>query len=189
MTMNQKMKDAIELIARVALEAAEPAMARSMATSGEKSLQFFVRSMVGCGGIGALMDPIKIQEQDQFCFELPLRGWRADLVVFHVDGSATVVEMKDGRHGISTVLAGIGQCGMYASLLGMAGGVSKVRRALMWTKISGDAMLDQLVGQACSDAGVTPLFMPTMSDLHRECMAAATKSIVDMVREAPHGSA
>ena len=188
MNTDEQRKAAIDLISMVSAVTADQGMLASITSSGERSLQMFVRSAVHSEMIGAVLAPIKISDSDSFCFEFAMRSWRADLVVFHQDGSATVVEMKDGAKGLSAVLAGIGQVGLYGTLLGLAGGVKKVRRALMWTPISNDGSMDRLVDQACEDAGVTPLFMPSMDDIHKERLVAIARSVAQLVEEHRRGA-
>lgn len=81
---------------------------------------------------------------------------RADVVLFHMDGSATVVEVKDGQKGYTHVIAGIGQAGLYATQLALKATVRTVRRALLWTSV-GDATADAMIEMASEAAGVIPL--------------------------------
>ena len=102
---------------------------------------------------------------------MSFRYGRADLVLFHVDGSATVVEAKDGSRGYTHVVAGIGQAGLYATQLAMSkGAIKKVRRALLWSS-TGDAMLDALIEESCLQAGVVPVPWPSMRVLQETTLA------------------
>ncbi len=102
-------------------------------------------------------DRIPATGQDAVVREMAFKFGRADIVVFHVDGSASVIEAKDGTKGYNHVVAGIGQVGLYAAQLGMNnGGLKKVRRCLMWTS-TGNILLDALIEETCEQAGVIAL--------------------------------
>jgi len=95
---------------------------------------------------------------DSICYEVSLKYGRADIVVYHLDGSATVIEVKDGGKGVMWVMAGLGQVSMYAMQLALMnkGAVTRVRKALLWTS-SGDLMGDALIEEACEQAGTIAL--------------------------------
>jgi hypothetical protein len=101
--------------------------------------------------------------EDTIRTEMAFAYGRADVVMFHLDGSATVVEVKDGTKGYTHVIAGIGQAGLYATQLSLKGTVRKVRRALLWTSV-GDAAADGMIEMACEEAGVIPLSWGKLSD-------------------------
>lgn len=102
-------------------------------------------------------DRIPLHKQDTVVYEMAFKYGRADIVVFHIDGTASVIEVKDGTKGYRHVVAGIGQSGLYAAQLGMNnGGLKLVRRCLLWTS-TGDLSLDGLIGEACERAGVVAL--------------------------------
>jgi hypothetical protein len=102
---------------------------------------------------------------DRIVLEMPLRYGRADIVMFHQDGTATVIEVKDGSTGYTQVVAGIGQAGLYATQLMMAKGALKgVRRALLWSS-TGDAYLDTVITLVCAQAEVKPLLFSTVKSL------------------------
>lgn len=91
---------------------------------------------------------------------------RADIVIFHTNGSATVIEAKDGKTGYTAVVAGIGQCGLYASQLMAQKAVKRVHRALMYSSTR-DINLDMLIEDACFSAGVIPLSYPASDFLEQ----------------------
>lgn len=110
-------------------------------------------------------EALNMNGRERIVTEMAFRFGRADIVIFHDDGSATVVEAKDGSRGYNHVLCGIGQVGLYATQLAMTkGAVTKVRRALMWTS-TGDMWLDTLIVVACQEAGVIAVEWPTMAVL------------------------
>lgn len=99
---------------------------------------------------------------DTFIREFRFQFGRADLIAFHVDGGATVIEAKDGTCGYTHVVAGIGQAGLYAAQLSLThGALKRVRKALLWSS-TGDKALDALIELACLQAGVIPLPTATM---------------------------
>ena len=106
-------------------------------------------------------------------YEQSFKYGRADIVIYHVDGSASVIEVKDGTKGYTHTVSGIGQATLYATQLAMSrGAVTKVRRCLMWSS-TGDIQLDVLIEIACEKAGVIPL--PTAS--MKKIMACRTAHI------------
>lgn len=111
---------------------------------------------------------------DTIVKEYALRHGRADLVFFHMDGSATVIEAKDGGKGYNHVVAGIGQCSLYAAqLLAKKGALKRVQRALLWSSAGTNADVD--IEHACLLADVTPLPYQSMQDLM--ATEAATRKV------------
>lgn len=159
------------------------AMLKAMTSTGEAAISAMVRAAVTDGFAISLLSPIAYKEADTIVFEYPLRGRRADAVVFHVDGSATVVEIKDGSAGVMNVLSGIGQCGLYACTLGQTGcSGMKIKRALLWTRISSpEEGVDADVAEICRQAGVTPIFMPRVADMLKERAASFAKLLAEAV--------
>lgn len=114
---------------------------------------------------------------DTIAREMKLRFGRADIVVFHVDGGATVIEAKDGAQGYHHVVGGIGQASLYAAQLAITRGAIKyVRKALLWSS-TGDAFLDAVIDAACRQANTIPLEWPAMRVLmaNRDAVAEALK--------------
>ena len=97
--------------------------------------------------------------------EYALKYGRADIIMFHVDGTATVIEAKDGSKGYSHVVSGIGQCSLYAAqLMAHRGALKRVHKALLWSS-AGDADVDAVIEMACESAGVIPLPCPSTEEL------------------------
>lgn len=162
--MTENQDKTIELLSRMAaatfdfLPGAE-ARAAAFRRSGERRISSWVRYMIEAGYESPMLDGIKYQAGDTISMEFQMRQGRADMVIFHMDGAATVVEIKDGDCGLTAVAHGIGQVGMYAAQLVMTRAVKEVRRALMWTS-TGSKTQDELLAESCKIAGVIPLMIP-----------------------------
>jgi len=136
---------------------AKAAIARGDAPLGNES--DIVRVFLETHACGVGDERLPLHEADTILCEQVLRYGRADIVVYHVDGSISVIEAKDGSNGYSAVVAGIGQATLYATQLGQAKGVARcIRRCLLWSS-TGDLMLDVLIEDACQAAGVVSLSM------------------------------
>ncbi|HDR8927241.1 TPA: hypothetical protein QDA78_003667 [Burkholderia vietnamiensis] len=110
-------------------------------------------------------DRIPMTEHDTVVYEMPLKFGRADIVVFHFDGSSSVIEVKDGTKGYNHVVSGIGQAALYASQLAMTKGTLRaVRKCLLWTS-TGQLTLDAVIEDACEQAGVVALPWQSMASL------------------------
>jgi len=109
------------------------------------------------------IDPaLPLGAADTLVFEMSFRVGRADIVVFHADGSATVIEAKDGANGATHVVAGIGQATLYAAQLGMSrAGIRKIRKCVMWSS-TGDLAKDALIDHVIEEAGCISLSYPTI---------------------------
>ena len=108
---------------------------------------------------GAYLDlmPWSDPRADTAVTEQSFRFGRADLVLYHLDGTATIVEAKDGRRGYNEVAKAIGQASLYATQLRQLGSVKAVRRAVLWTSAGDEA--DQTLVNCCREAGATPILM------------------------------
>lgn len=138
-----------------------------------------VRGFIESHGCGKYDPETACGPGDVVLREFPLRYGRADIVIFHADGTATVIEAKDGSRGYAHVVAGIGQASLYATqLMMLKGSVKRVRKCLMWSS-TGDLALDAVISIACEFAGTTPLSLPTM----RVMMAASAAVHAVMGRE------
>lgn len=105
---------------------------------------------------------------------------RADIVVYHSDGTATVIEAKDGTKGYSHVIGGIGQATLYGvQLANTKGAVTKVRRALLWSS-TGCTRLDGVIEDACEQADVIPLPMPSLALM--QAMREAMRRLIESRR-------
>jgi hypothetical protein len=108
----------------------------------------------------AYKDLVPFDAADTVVTEMAFRYGRADIVIFHVDGSASVIEAKDCAKGYSHVVAGIGQAGLYATQLALAKTIPNVRRCLLWGS-TGDLRVDAVISAVCDQAGVVRLpWMP-----------------------------
>lgn len=109
---------------------------------------------------------------------------RADLVAYHSDGSASVIEAKDGAKGYTHVVSGIGQATLYAVQLGMSkGAIKRVRRCLLWSS-TGDSFQNCLIDIACEQAGVISLPMASL-----EVILGTNEAVRRLMAEARHGCA
>lgn len=103
-------------------------------------------------------------EGDTVVYEMSLKYGRADIVIFHVDGSATVVEVKDGSKGYSHVVAGIGQASLYASQIASTNSVRFVCKALLWTSV-GSVAGDSAIVSTCTTARTLAMPWQSMQSL------------------------
>ena len=127
-------------------------------------------------------DRIPMTRHDTVVYEMVLKFGRADIGVFHFDGSASVIEVKDGTKGYNHVVSGIGQASLYASQLAMSKGALKsVRKCLLWTS-TGQLTLDGVIEEACEQANVIPLPWQSMASL------MATREAVRRVMVKGYGS-
>lgn len=114
---------------------------------------------------GIYEDRIPLTGADTVVYEMALKFGRADIVVFHVDGTASVIEVKDGTKGYNHVVSGIGQAALYAvQLAATKGAVKRVRKCLLWSS-TGSIALDGTIEEACEQAGVVPLPWQSMASL------------------------
>lgn len=117
-------------------------------------------SVIECGHFD---ERLPLSQHDTIVLEMALKYGRADIVIFHVDGSASVIEAKNGSHGYNHVVCSIGQASLYASQLAMTkGSVTKVRKCLLWSS-TGNLLLDGAIEDACECANTIALPWPTMS--------------------------
>lgn len=134
-----------------------------------------------CVAAGQLEDRIPMVAADTVVYEMAFKFGRADIVVFHIDGSASVIEAKEGGSGYHHVVAGIGQAGLYAAQLGMnKGALKKVRKCLLWTS-TGDIECDRAIERACEESGTVALPWGKIG-IHLAHATAAERVIRDMVQ-------
>lgn len=118
-----------------------------------------VRTFLEMTSAGHFDERLPQAAEDTIICEQCLKYGRADIVIYHLDGSVSVIEVKDGSYGYSHVVSGIGQTTLYAVQIASArGAVTVVRRCLMWSS-TGDAFLDGVIEEACERAGVVALPM------------------------------
>lgn len=97
-------------------------------------------------------------ETDAIKTEQCMRLGRADLVLYHADGSATVVEAKNGDgKNYQYIASAIGQVSLYASQLATQQILTKVRRAILWSSHQNDNAHAETLATACRFADVTPI--------------------------------
>lgn len=114
---------------------------------------------------GYFEDRIPLVAADTIVYEMAFKYGRADIVVFHVDGTASVIEVKDGTRGYNHVVSGLGQAGLYASQLAMnRGSLRRVRKCLLWTS-TGNVELDGVIEAMCEQAGAIALPWGLMASL------------------------
>jgi hypothetical protein len=138
---------------------------------GEAFIVWCIKEMIRGGKDEELFMGTKIPHQgNMYQFELPLRRGRADMVAFHVDGTATVVEVKDGANGIAAVLAGIGQVTAYAVQLGMSSGEPLLVRKALAFSATGSLQTDEEIIIACLMARVIPIYLCSGKDARSALM-------------------
>ena len=114
---------------------------------------------------GIYEDRIPLTGADTIVYEMALKFGRADIVVFHIDGTASVIEVKDGTKGYNHVVSGIGQAGLYAAQLAATkGALKRVRKCLLWSS-TGSIELDGTIEETCEQASVIPLPWQSMDSL------------------------
>lgn len=129
--------------------------------------------------LGHYDEEIPMTDACTVVLEQPFKYGRADIVIYHSDGSASVIEAKNGYTGYTPTVSGIGQATMYAvQLANTKGAVKKVRRCLLWSG-TGDIALDYLIEMSCVSAGVISLSMPPMNVLM--ATRAASRIVVEEV--------
>jgi hypothetical protein len=115
------------------------------------------RMFVSASSVGVGEDRIPMSVLDTVVCEMAFKFGRADIVVFHIDGSASVIEVKDGTRGYNHVVSGIGQAGLYAAQLAMSkGALTLVRKCLLWTS-AGNVVADSLIEEACEQSNTVAL--------------------------------
>lgn len=154
--------------------------ARQVPHGTERELVRQFREMFDTGRHETL---IPMTSADTVVYEQAFKYGRADIVVYHCDGTVSVIEAKNGAVGYSHVVAGIGQAGLYAMQIATKAVFKRVRRCLLWSS-TGNLELDSLIDLACEQAGVVSLAMPSMA-----VMMATREAIRQAVEERNSGSA
>ena len=148
--------------------------------SGEAAtIAYFVAMAAGSAGLCVCKED-GLPDFSFVEFEFPLMKGRADVVVFHQDGGATVIEAKDGMAGRRSVLGGIGQVVSYAYQLGASRAAPKyVQKMLLWSPCS--SVDDDLhIIDVCASAGVLHSISAKVSDLHKESEALMRRLLSDV---------
>lgn len=100
--------------------------------------------------------------------EYPLPRGRADFVLFHADGSITVLEVKKAGDEQRAILGAIGQVISYAVQVGYARLPTAIRMMVAVDMVGADSLL---MSQACAAAGVQWLPLGTMEEHQRPWIA------------------
>jgi hypothetical protein len=167
----------------------ESAIYRVTQLSGEShavgQMLYFLKNSYS---VGVIPKEIPASPDDTVRTEFTVRTGRADIVVFHIDGTATVIEVKDGATGYRNIVAGIGQVSMYACQIGnVPGSIQSVRRALAWDACK-DPEHNKLIADACRLSGVIPVkLLPKrkLVEMLRNIAVSRNKELLDsMARSA-----
>lgn len=122
--------------------------------NGEQTLVALEVAKLGYGYGSEIANFNKI---DTVIKEYSLPHGRADVVIFHIDGTISVIEAKDGMKGYSHVVKGIGQVSLYASQLANKKiNIKSVSRYLLWSSVEDEAT-NAAITEACLFAGVIPM--------------------------------
>lgn len=150
----------------ISMAGADPQLQVMLNTLNYQSEAFAVQQLLlDLRRCGPLTSALPMNEADTIRSEFSLNIGRADVVVFHIDGTVSVIEVKDGATGYRSVVAGIGQATMYSCQIGrLHGSVTGVRRVLAWSRI-GNKKEDDLLQESCKLAGVIPVIVPSRADL------------------------
>lgn len=145
--------------AKIGLVADQILASRTSKHGTEKDLVQLFRELFETGHYD---DLIPLTAECSILYEQCFKYGRADIVVYHSDGSVSVIEAKNGSTGYTHVVSGIGQATMYAVQMGGSrGAVTRIQRCLLWTGTE-DMLLDVTIEDACRAAGVISLAMPPM---------------------------
>ena len=155
-----------ELVCRARLAGFPGSVLMPLVKSGESSIVALFLSLIAGKSGEDLIRADGIKDLCHVELEYPFPRGRADIVVFHEDGSATIIEAKDGANGIRHVVSGLGQLASYAYQLGASKGAPReIRKALMWSSVgSGDG--DIHVESVCRANGVIPIMMASVKKSH-----------------------
>lgn len=123
------------------------------ADEGATILQLLTLSM--CGGLQGLL---KCEEIVSRHWEYAIGASRADLVLFHIDSSVTIIEAKGPKKTAVEAAAGIGQLLVYGAMLPVVIGYrpTKLNLTLAFPRL-GNASDEYALDVACNTAGVVPL--------------------------------
>jgi hypothetical protein len=137
--------------------------ARDM-TNNERSVMLMLRLSLACGDLARMIDVPAITGHR---FEFGVDCGRIDLLLFHADGSVSIVEAK-AENRATTIAAGIGQLCMYAAALPSA--LHKKQRPTTIRKVL-CAHLDPakcaILIAACEMAGVRFAYLPPFSTFRK----------------------
>lgn len=125
----------------------------------EMVVQLTLWSTLRYGKHGILRSTL-YEDGDRLQREMALRhpcggGGLVDLAIHHAGGGVTLVEVKDGRAGWRSTVAGIGQVSGYAAMA-EACGMPVRSKVLLWSTVPGCGN-QEVVASACRQAGVVPV--------------------------------
>ncbi len=159
-----RLKDRV--VEQFASDAKFASMADVIALDGEKAVVNQLLHFIRYPSEFVDTNVLPLDGNDTIHLEFTVRYGRADMLVFHTDGSASVIEVKDGCTGLRSVVSGIGQVSSYACQIGLVqGSIKSIRRVLAWSSISAEE--DDIVSKACNSAGVVPLKLFATKDLRK----------------------
>jgi hypothetical protein len=157
---------------------------RFLQLNGKAAISMWLRWMVRNNGWRAAMSPVHVSVEDTIMFNYPLRVGTADIAVFHLDGTATVIELRDGTQGGRAVMGGLGQVGLYAVQLDPNKALRQVRRAVAWTPVAAPAGVNEIIAQAVIDAGGIPVCLVPPREFLTEYLRDHLKLVESVVQEA-----
>lgn len=155
---------AIEATGPIGLVTAALSQPRRM-DEGATILQLLWIAMCGGDAFGELLECPPIVSRH---WEFQIEGFRADLVLFHIDGSVTIVEAKSQTRSVIELAGGIGQLLVYASALPKTLGYEppETRLILAFPRIE-EQQEDDSLNAACMAAGVRPLRLVSPAEMYR----------------------
>jgi hypothetical protein len=185
MTDKTNIEWASELLQKLTVETIPECdlLAHSLSLSGEAAITMFLKWALEVGAWKSVMASAYRSAVDTVVFHYQLRIGTADIVIFHADGSATVVKVKDGSQGFGSVIGGLGEAGLHAAQIGQGKALTEVRRALAWTAIKEPAGVDQIVAHLCKEAGVIPVFLPRLENVGKAVIKQQVETIAEIVRD------
>lgn len=104
--------------------------------------------------------------------EYPLPRGRADFVLFHVDGSVTVIEVKKNKGNDREIFPAIGQVMSYAVQLGYGRTATSIRKMVASDYVGAGS---ELIDDACRMAGVIWLPLGRIEEHEAPLRAAFAK--------------
>lgn len=134
----------------------------------ESAVVEILRLFEACGHLGKAL---RVPRVERARFEYWAGAGRVDLLLYHTDGSLTVVEAKDSSCS-REIVAGIGQVLFYESMIRKSNPGQKLRRRLVVLK---SQWVTEHVRNACSVADVGLVVLPDMESVRRQ-MAALTEA-------------
>jgi hypothetical protein len=175
-------KRGVDFICRASLDCVPDVemLERALELEGEPAITMWLKWVLRQDLWEIVMAPVHVCMADTIVFNQSVRVGIADIVVYHVDGTATVIELKDGAQGFRNTVAGLGQAGLYAAQIDPNKALKKVRRALAWTPVRGHAGVNDIIQQAVIDAGAIPVRLPC----HKESIRGVLRSYLESAVEA-----